>query len=1372
MKRESLILRSLGLVAVLFALGLAAPLSAANQAENFKDGSVYVSNPSPCLGDTITLYATVLNTDYPTDGAGQVDIKAEMVGSSSYPGCGTSTTTVLANRWWVVYNTTTSTTPAAPATDYNSIGQGGNGYQISGLPSGNPTWSTTQIQVPITIMNTPAALGINYLMVYLKGNYVDPTGITGFDDEVCIPLNVGSSGCTAPPPSGNVYKRVVGTASSGNIMVYWLDYNFFNDTGLTITDAIPACETILAYAPNPKDGTMPTPAGNSITWTLPDANATSTPYPLESQGSVWVEVSVGAACAYPLANTATYAGGSGLAGSSNTLSQANGQNVILNKQEFDVNFNQINSASSVTLGTQVNYVLQYNISGQVLKCFDPFNYTLGTAMPAANASPSWGGSWMADSQTDIAPAQSGAGDTQWNIVSYNGDKALQFMPGSAGSSDYRAIFYTCAAASAQVAACTNVEIITDVRLDDATNQGQDVGVWLQNDNAVCASGYMLVVSGDNNAGNAVGHISVQRNNGTCGAGCCSWTACCQSNTFYSGQWYTVDALEVSPGVIDAKFWARGTPEPVGWQLQYTDPIGILPCPGANNHIGLGGQGAKTEYDNFQVVVPQSVTNASVWDTVPASIAFQSTAPTATGQPAVGSSGGLIHWDFTGNNFGANAGVLYSGQGSFTWVGLAECPASNPVKNYGVIGGVVGATAMQSFSNTVTLNITCGTPTYTQTVTATPTYTNTRTPTPTSTHTPTSTNTPSATPTYTDTVTSTDTSTRTNTPTDTLTSTDTPTYTQTVTSTSTDTATVTSTRTPTYTQTVTSTSTDTRTVTPTNTPSSTATSTNTLGSTPTFTITPSATPTYTDTSTATPTYTQTVTRTDTPTVTPTPTDTSTQSPGPSATSTDTPTDTSTATPTSTVTATYTQTITYTDTSTVTPTPTDTSTKSPGPSSTDTDTPTDTSTVTPTYTVTPTSTQTITFTDTFTATPTRTVTLTSTDTAQNTASDTPTCTDTPTASATATDTSTRTATSTITYTRTETVTATPTATFTDTFTATPTRTSTVTFTDSPTITVSPTITLTPVPMPFQLVVTIYNSAGEVVRGLYSGPVQVLPTSVNLSSSSSTNPDILATGGTLTLSLPGQLGNGATSLTWSGTNDQGQPVVSGIYTFKLELVDQYGHISTLNQQVTVMDTQGQNVLAVYNSAGELVYHEVLTRLPPSVVSFTLQSPSFVAAFDASGNPLPGTGLLLTYQDVNGVTYTEPWYGVGMDGQALSSGVYTVQLLRTVGSSSSILESQQVTLIRRGGQLQGGAKVYPNPIMGNGKATLSFLPSAGAIAQAQVFNMASERVLVQSALSESGSMTLDTSHLSAGIYVVEFTKKQNDSILVRQLIKVAIIK
>jgi hypothetical protein len=78
----------------------------------------------------------------------------------------------------------------------------------------------------------------------------------------------------------------------------------------------------------------------------------------------------------------------------------------------------------------------------------------------------------------------------------------------------------------------------------------------------------------------------------------------------------------------------------------------------------------------------------------------------------------------------------------------------------------------------------------------------------------------------------------------------------------------------------------------------------------------------------------------------------------------------------------------------------------------------------------------------------------------------------------------------------------------------------------------------------------------------------------------------------------------------------------------------------------------------------------------------------------------------------------------------------------------------------------------MGGASATLLFQPSSGAIAQAQVFSLAAERVLVKSGPSESGSLVLDTSHLAPGVYVVEFTKEQNGAVLTRNLIKLALIR
>jgi Zn-dependent protease len=104
--------------------------------------------------------------------------------------------------------------------------------------------------------------------------------------------------------------------------------------------------------------------------------------------------------------------------------------------------------------------------------------------------------------------------------------------------------------------------------------------------------------------------------------------------------------------------------------------------------------------------------------------------------------------------------------------------------------------------------------------------------------------------------------------------------------------------------------------------------------------------------------------------------------------------------------------------------------------------------------------------------------------------------------------------------------------------------------------------------------------------------------------------------------------------------------------------------------------------------------------------------------------------------------------------------------------LESQQVTLLSHGQRVGSGARVVPNPVMDGGKAVLSFLPSIGSTAQAQVYSLAGERVLIVSGPSIAGSLTLDTSRLGPGIYVVEFTKVQNGAVLTRTLIKMAVIR
>lgn len=195
------------------------------------------------------------------------------------------------------------------------------------------------------------------------------------------------------------------------------------------------------------------------------------------------------------------------------------------------------------------------------------------------------------------------------------------------------------------------------------------------------------------------------------------------------------------------------------------------------------------------------------------------------------------------------------------------------------------TATQTPTNTPT-NTATVTPTNSPTNTATNTATPTPTDTPINTYTPTNTPTNTPTPTRTNTPTNTATNSPTNTPTQTATNTPTPTQTSTPTNTDTLTPTLSPTNTPTVTWTFTPTNTPTLTNTPTNTDTSTPTSTPTLTYTPTSTPTNSPTPTRTNTPTLTNTWTPTNTSTQTATHTPT------------STATQTPTLTDTATPTNT------------------------------------------------------------------------------------------------------------------------------------------------------------------------------------------------------------------------------------------------------------------------------------------------------------------------------------------------------------------------------------------------------------------------------------------------------------------------------------------
>jgi hypothetical protein len=641
-------------------------------------------------------------------------------------------------------------------------------------------------------------------------------------------------------------------------------------------------------------------------------------------------------------------------------------------------------------------------------------------------------------------------------------------------------------------------------------------------------------------------------------------------------------------------------------------------------------------------------------------------------------------------------------------------------------------------------------------------------------TPTFSATPSVTPTGTRTVTETVTLTFTKTftvtwsPTNSPTPSQTPTASPSFSASPTFSATPTSTPSPSGTPTATPSGTATLSATPTDSPSTTPTYSDspTASPTPTPSDSPSATPTVTQTSTATltssptpsstssPTWTPTATPSDSPSTTPTATQTSTATPSssPTPSSTSSPTWTPTATPSDSATCTPSATPTWTATPTFspTPTPTWTPTRTASPSATPTGTPTATPTWTPTCTASPSATPT--------GTPTATKTVTPTWTPSPTASPTFTATETATPTSTWTQTSTWSPTSTATPSRT----ASPTVT--QTYTATPTHSPSPTASATPTITwtftVSPTASPTPLPETYGLFVGIYNSAGELVRTLYNGQAQFASPQFSPSASA-----FIPGSSPLALQFLGQFPGSNSQLSWNGLNNQGQDVIPGIYTIKVQDTDPYGKIQVFTQAVNVLPSEPAASLVVYNSAGEAVAHLSLAAYPQAVTVFSLTQTAFAVS---GGSP---AAVPITLQGDQGASYTMTWVPQNDLGSTLSSGVYTIRLVQW-SDGRQVVESKQITLLNAPGN-DGGATLAPNPVQGGSpRVTLSYgTDSPGSQASARLYNLAGELVL-NAAATGPGKLEFNVGSLAGGIYVVCFELRDGNALLRRQRIKLAILR
>gem|GEM_PF-3456870 len=318
---------------------------------------------------------------------------------------------------------------------------------------------------------------------------------------------------------------------------------------------------------------------------------------------------------------------------------------------------------------------------------------------------------------------------------------------------------------------------------------------------------------------------------------------------------------------------------------------------------------------------------------------------------------------------------------------------------------------------------------------------------------------------------------------------------------------------------------------------------------------------------------------------------------------------------------------------------------------------------------------------------------------------------------------------------------------------------------------TSTWTPIPTPqvlaYSITVTIFNSAGELVRSLYNGQNSVDPTGFTVVYQG-VQPD-----GTIPVLLS-LLGNGSLpGIVWNTDNNNGQPVAPGVYQIQVQVVNNLDTVTTYNQQAIVLSGTGSDNLSIFNSAGELVDQIPVGTLTTPALGFTLGGSSTGVAGLGTSNPI----VFKVQVGANSTTTTVQWDGTNSQGQPVQSGVYEVRLLFVAPGTSEVIKVIPVAILNPGNaqpqKSVDGAIVAPQPYLAKNSAGLMVtyrrIPDMNM--SARVYNLAGQLVLQGADVGGTGAFVLQANQLASGIYIVELQMDEGLAVMARHLSKIAVI-
>jgi flagellar hook assembly protein FlgD len=300
------------------------------------------------------------------------------------------------------------------------------------------------------------------------------------------------------------------------------------------------------------------------------------------------------------------------------------------------------------------------------------------------------------------------------------------------------------------------------------------------------------------------------------------------------------------------------------------------------------------------------------------------------------------------------------------------------------------------------------------------------------------------------------------------------------------------------------------------------------------------------------------------------------------------------------------------------------------------------------------------------------------------------------------------------------------------------------------------------PYRVKIAVYNSAGELV-GLIAQGLAVYQQPSGLEAvQSNFVPDSGGLGSYLILGSGNGTGSSSpVSFQWDGKNSQGQMVSSGSYLVKVEVEDNFEHITTFDAVANVVRQEAGAKVEIYNSAGELVKKLDLPKgkAGSTGLGLSLSSPSISS----------GKGLTITAGSLS-VT----WDGMDDQGDLVQSGQYVVKLTRTSGQGQVEVFTEAVTVLDAQQNSLSDAKVVPNPSAGSGPITVVLVsgPSTSLNVHVEIYDLAGELVANLDNGGNASSISWDPGKASSGIYVIRLKAKSPQGQMASRTLKAVLLR